>query len=96
MPSAEKAAAFDPIHHHLTHWLDQMLHLVDVVLEDEGVTTETRQRVVRGILYGSPNPADAEMRAAQRDQLADILEARPPSSVVLRDATEQWLGGEQR
>jgi hypothetical protein len=95
MPGSEKAATADPFHHHMTRWLDQMLHLVDVVLEDERIDRDIRTRVVRGILYGSPNPAEAEMRMAQQKQVARVLENRPPSLVVPREVADRLLGGGQ-
>lgn len=59
-----------------------ILHLVDMVLEDEGIAVDTRRNVARCILYGSPNPADAELRAEQQGQIQDVLKFASPTILL--------------
>jgi hypothetical protein len=70
MPGAHDAWLNDPSHHYLVTWLDTMLTAVDMVLEDEGVSEEVRARAIRTVVYGGPNPADAEQRIVQQRELA--------------------------
>jgi hypothetical protein len=44
------------------HQLADMLTRVDQAMETEGISRRTRDRVVRTVLYGEPNPIDAKGR----------------------------------
>lgn len=68
MPGAYRAYMIDPTHHYQVDLMDAVLATVDMAMEGEGVPEETRQRVVRAVVYGSPNPADAELRMAQQKE----------------------------
>jgi hypothetical protein len=95
MPGAQRAETFDPIHSHLTWWMDRMLHLADMVMEDEGIDSAVRAKVIRCLLYGSPNVADAELRMVQQEQLVEFARTAQPSLLVTGDLAQR-LGGEQR
>lgn len=78
IPGADRIRLSDPIAHFQTHYIDTMLTLADMAMEDEGIPEETRQRVIRTVVYGSPNPADVELRIAQHEEnMARILNAPP-------------------
>lgn len=70
MPGAHEAWLNDPTHHYLVTWMDTMLTAVDMVMEDEGIAPEVRERIIRTVVYGGPNPADAEQRIAQQREAA--------------------------
>lgn len=78
VPGAMHAQAYDATTQYQLHWMDAVLSLVDMAMEDEGIAADTRRRVIRAAVYGSPNPADAELRIRKRQaELAKIRE-RPP------------------
>ena len=81
-PKAAAAYDLDPTHHALAKWMESVLHLVDMVLEDEDVPVDTRRNVARCILYGSPNPADAELRMEQQEQIRDVLKYASPTILL--------------
>jgi hypothetical protein len=94
MAGAGKASATDPMYQFQTTWLRSMLDLADMVMEDEGVPSEVRRKVVRGVLYGSPNVADAELRVEQREVTVRHLRETPVNPLVLAEFLNE--GGEQR
>jgi hypothetical protein len=53
--------------------LRDLLSRLEVILDDEGVPPTTAHRVVRGLLYGSPSPFEAELRIQQDERLRDLL-----------------------
>jgi hypothetical protein len=89
MPGAGTAVRNDPVHHHLVVWMDRMLHLVDVVMEDEGIEPAVRAKVVRCVLYGSPNVADAELRMEQQQRMVDLVKYQAAPMVILPKDGEQ-------
>jgi len=82
MSGAGKAASTDPMYQFQTTWLRSMLDLADMVMEDEGVPPDVRRRVVRGVLYGSPNVADAELRVQQHEVMVQHLSETPATLTV--------------
>jgi hypothetical protein len=58
--------------------LRELVLRLEGVLEDEGVPAETRERVIRCMVYGTPSAADAELRAEQQEEMAGLLAAAPP------------------
>ncbi len=86
-PDTRAAYHTDAEYHRQVHTLRHLLGLVDAVLEDEGIPERTRERVVRCVLYGTPDPTDATLRidaraAAARtaftaDALNDVLRGGP-------------------
>lgn len=58
--------------------LRDLLTRLEVALEDEDVPRETRIRVIRCMLYGSPSPAVAELRMRQVDWMQAQMAAMPP------------------
>jgi hypothetical protein len=53
--------------------LRDWVHQLGIVLEDEGVPDELAERILRGVLYGSPNVADAEQRMRDHEAMMDLL-----------------------
>lgn len=82
MPGAAKAAATDPMYQFQTTWLRSILDLADMVMEGEGVPPDVRRKVVRGLLYGSPNVADAELRVRQNEVMVQQLRDAPPPAFL--------------
>lgn len=79
MPGATHVQHYDAVTHFQTHYIDTMLTLADMAMEDEGIPEHVRQRVIRTVVYGSPNPADAELRITQHEQdVARLLEQNLP------------------
>jgi hypothetical protein len=58
--------------------LRDMLARLEVILDDEGVSRETAERVLRCLLYGAPSVADADMRMEQHGRMVDLLARVPP------------------
>jgi hypothetical protein len=77
MPGAAAAGATDPNYQY--HWrlMRTILALADIVMEDEDVPVDVRRRVVRGVVYGGPNVADAEHRVATAQQMAKWAQTAP-------------------
>ncbi len=79
-----------------TRMLATVLHLVDEVLEHEGIPASVRTRVVRCVLYGSPNPADALLRIDQHREAAEAMAKgapRPPVDTSWIQTTDRWGPG---
>lgn len=88
MPTPDAAARLDPTHHWKTTWMQRMLHLVDMAMDDEGVPADVRQRVVRTLLFGSPDETEATQRYEVDQQRIQDLMGQPPAPVRL--ATPPW------
>lgn len=58
--------------------LRDMISRLEVILEDEGVPSETAVRVIRCLLYGAPSAADAELRMQQQAEMVKLLQEMPP------------------
>jgi hypothetical protein len=69
--------AQDPIYHFQWEHLRRVLETADMAMEDEGIPEESRSRVIRTILYGSPDEADAIRRIAEWDQQIEALRTMP-------------------
>ncbi len=74
-PNAEHAFLHDPVYSAQIKFLRSMLRLVDEVMNHEGVPAPTRLRVVRAVLYGSPDGADAIVRIRDRAAVVQITTA---------------------
>ncbi len=74
-PNAEEAFLRDPVYSAQLRFLRSMLRLVDEVMNHEGVPAPVRLRVVRAVLYGSPDGADAIVRINDRAAAVQITEA---------------------
>lgn len=59
---ARTAAAFDPQYAAQFAFMQRLLDVVDMAMEDEGIPEQSRVRVVRTVVYGSPNEWDAHER----------------------------------
>lgn len=92
-PKAAAANNLDPTYSALAKYVESILHLVDMVLEDEDIPVDTRRNVVRCILYGSPNPVDAEMRMENLAALREHLGSKAPS--VVMQMPEGWTMPEE-
>lgn len=77
MADTSRARLLDPHFNYQTTLLQHVLDLADMVMEDEGVPQEVRARVVRCVLYGSPNPVDAELRMRQQEAMTEVLKTQP-------------------
>lgn len=78
VPGAMHAQAYDATTRYQLHWMDAVLSLVDMAMEDEGVPEGCRRRVINAAVYGSPNPADSELRIQQRQAELTKIKQRPP------------------
>lgn len=67
----------DPTYRASMSVLRDFVRHLGIVLEDEGIPPELAERIVRGVLYGSPNVADAEQRMRDRELIAEALMHRP-------------------
>lgn len=56
-----RAHHLDAMARYQFEWVRQALTLIESVMTDEDVPTETRERVLRGIVYGA-FPSDAEVK----------------------------------
>ncbi len=77
-PDADRAYHHDATYSAQDRWLRGMLRLVDEVMEHEGVPEQVRERVVRCVLYGSPDSSDAVVRITDRARVAATLAAGGP------------------
>lgn len=68
----------DGWYHHQWFMLRDMLGRLEVILEDEQVPHEVTVRVLRCLLYGSPSPADAELRMETDRLVREELARTPP------------------
>lgn len=84
MPGASRARHLDPLYHHQVAWMRSMLRLADIAMEDEGMPSETRARVIRTVVYGGPNPEDSELRVELNEELVKRLAEQGPA-VLLPD-----------
>lgn len=85
-PNAEHAFLNDPVYSAQVRFLRSMLRLVDEVLNHEGVPAPVRMRVVRAVLYGSPDGADAIVRINDREAAAlQLARVAGPPGVPLND-----------
>lgn len=73
MPGARRASAFDSTYAAQMHLLHRVLTMVDMALTDECLPVAVRRRVTRTVLYGSPDPAEAESRIRHQKRLADLM-----------------------
>jgi hypothetical protein len=71
----------DALHQWQWTMLHDMLVRLEVILEDERVPAGTIERVIRCMLYGSPNVGDAEHRAEQERQMKELFMRLPPEPV---------------
>ena len=64
-----------------TYILD-VLRRLEVILDDEGVSPETATRVMRGVLYGAPGEAEAELRIQQQEAMIREMSKQSPPRLV--------------
>lgn len=55
----------------------RMLHLVDEALKDSGIVLRTRDKVLRTVLYGGPDEAEALRRMDEFAKQVKLLEQQP-------------------
>ena len=70
-------AAQDPIYHFQWEHLRRVLETTDMAVEDEGISESSRSRVIRTILYGSPDEADAMRRIEEHELQVEVLRKMP-------------------
>lgn len=61
-PETVETSLHDAVLNNQLTFIRHMLRLADMIMDDEGVAPEVRAKVVRGILYGSPSPSEAQIR----------------------------------
>jgi hypothetical protein len=72
----------DPQHHWQMTWLRRMLDVIDMAMEDEGVDERSRERVIRTVLYGAPDPGEAERRIDEQQKQIELLMTAPVGPIV--------------
>jgi hypothetical protein len=85
----------DPHFQYHTTVLRELLTRLEIVLADEGVDEETALRVIRGMIYGSPHASDAVLRAAQQQQITELVQHQTTVTVAPgitpEDYIKRWL-----
>jgi hypothetical protein len=78
IPNAATAYRTEPVYHAQLQHMLRLFEALDMVMEDEGIDEEKRTRIIRTLVYGAPDEAQALARLA--DQEARIQEAirQPP------------------
>jgi hypothetical protein len=74
--------AKDPAYRMHMQVMRDWLHQLGIVLEDEGVPDELAERIIRGVLYGSPNVADAEQRLLDREKMMQLVKQQASQPIV--------------
>lgn len=83
VPGVTRARRSDPMYAAQVSLLRQWLDLTDMVMEDNGVDHNVRRQVLNQLLYGAPNPYDAEARiedlAAKAEELGRMMPSPFPT-----------------
>jgi hypothetical protein len=79
----DRAQRTDPTYNYQWRWLVRMLETADMAMEDEGVDRSSRERVIRTILYGAPDPVEADRRIDQQQRLVEEMRTRPLGPIVV-------------
>jgi hypothetical protein len=79
----DRADRDDPQYHWQWRWLVNMLEVVDMAMEDEGIDERSRERVIRTILYGAPDPIEADRRIDEQRRMVDEMRSRPLGPIVV-------------
>lgn len=87
-PNARQAYYHDALYSAQIRFLRGMLRLADEVMEHEGVPERVRERVVRCVIYGTPDGADAVIRIDEHAARTAAARAGVPLDDVLRGAPE--------
>lgn len=74
MPGAQEANALNAEYHAQIALLRRLLTVADLVMEDEGVPESVRLRVLRTVMYGSPDEGAAERQQVDRAKLVAAME----------------------
>lgn len=90
LPGALEAQHNDPQYAHHMAWLSRMLEIADMAMEDEQIPEQSRARVIRTILYGSPDETDALARIEQQAAKADAIARNAPAAY---DIPDELAGG---
>lgn len=81
VPSVGRASLNDPLYAAQMSLIRQWLDLTDMVLEDNGIDHNVRRQVMNQLLYGSPNPYDAEARIElNHEKVEKLMRGVPVSS----------------
>jgi hypothetical protein len=73
----------DPQNHWQWKWIRRMLDITDMAMEDEGVDEHSRERVIRTILYGAPDPLEAEQRIQRQQEMVERLKTAPVGPIIV-------------
>jgi hypothetical protein len=79
----DRAARTDPQYNAQWRWMVRMLETADMAMEDEGIDPRSRERVIRTILYGAPDPAEADRRIDEHLRLVEEMRTRPLGPIVV-------------
>src|SRR5690348_808995 len=77
--AAGRALFNDPLYAAQMSQMRQLLDLTDMVLEDNGITEDVRRQVANQLLYGCPNPYDAEVRVERHREKVEELARMAPA-----------------
>jgi hypothetical protein len=77
MPGAREASLTDPTYASQMHFIRRMLATTELALENERVPDEVRQRVIRTVLFGSPDPEEGIRRQEQHRAMVAQLRNAP-------------------
>lgn len=75
--SHRKAVHADQQHRAQIAWLRRMIDTIDMAMEDEGIGPRSRERVIRTVLYGAPDPDAALARVEEHEQLVREMAMSP-------------------
>lgn len=86
IPGADSARALDPIYSAQFTFMERVLQIVDMAMEDEGVPERSRERVIRTVVCGAPDEYAAHQRMARNEKVVEWVKTHPgppPSGLLL-------------
>ncbi len=78
IPNAAAAYRNDPVYHAQLQHMRRLFEALDMVLEDEGIGEQARTRIIRTLVYGAPDEAQALARIADQEAKVQELMRQPP------------------
>ncbi len=73
----------EPEYRYRLDTLRDQLRLLAMILEDEQISPEQADRILRSFLYGGPTVSDAEQRLRDQKRLAELLSTSPIRPIPL-------------
>ncbi|KAA9379653.1 hypothetical protein F5972_08350 [Microbispora cellulosiformans] len=68
----------------------RLLRHLSMALDDEGITGEQQDRILRGVVYGTPDPIGAERRVRDHQRQVEAVR-QEPAALRLAAAQAQTL-----